>query len=121
MAKEFVRTFPKIKSKKKKSYKSLPKTKSIIQFDKSCYISQFTNTPCDYGLEFHHVMFGSDRRKSELDGLTVWSCPSHHRGQDGVHMNKDIDRALKKVSQLCYESEIGTREEFTTRYGKNYI
>ena len=69
--------------------------------------------------------FGSANRKlSEQDGLKVWLCPEHHRGQRGVH-GKDgatFNNYLKSIAQIEYMKYYNkTKEEFIKRYGRNYI
>lgn len=93
--------------------------KSILQNKKECYV-------CKTKLvEEHHIFFGSANRKlSEQDGLKVWLCPEHHRGQRGVH-GKDgatFNNYLKSIAQIEYMKYYNkTKEEFIKRYGRNYI
>ena len=89
--------------------------KSILQKDKCCYIC---NT--ELNLELHHIFMASNRDKSEEDGLTVWLCAKHHRGDDGPHHNRKFDLNLKEIGQEKYE-ETHTREEFLQRYGRSYL
>lgn len=72
-------------------------------------------------IEKHHVFFGSNRKHSEEDGLTVYLCVAHHRtGKAAVHQNRESDLILKRYAQEIYERD-HTREEFRTRYGKSYL
>lgn len=94
--------------------------KSILQNKKECYVCFSTNN-----LEVHHCLFGSANRKlSEQDGLKVWLCPEHHRGQRGVH-GKDgatFNNYLKSIAQIEYMKYYNkTKEEFIKRYGKNFL
>ena len=101
--------------------------KSIIQTEKECYICR-----CVYGvenrrrLECHHVFGGSaNRKKSDKDGLTVWLCSEHHRGNNGVHDNPNdpiLADWLKKRAQKIYMEKNGASvEDFIKRYGRSYL
>lgn len=93
--------------------------KSILQNKKECYV-------CKTKLvEEHHIFFGNANRKlSEQDGLKVWLCPEHHRGQRGVH-GKDgatFNNYLKSIAQIEYMKYYNKpKEEFIKRYGRNYV
>jgi len=90
--------------------------KSIIQNEKFCYVCGTT-----YGLEEHHVIGGTaNRKQSEKYGLKVWLCPEHHRGNSGVHFNKERDLEIKKLAQETFERE-HTREEFRAIFGKSWL
>ena len=92
--------------------------KSIISNKKICIIC---GTPLD--LHKHHVFYGtSNRKNSERYGCWVYLCSRHHNMSDeGVHFNKELDNFLKKASQLMWEKEYGTREEFMQIFSRNYI
>ena len=69
--------------------------------------------------EKHHVMNGHGYRdKSEEDGLFCFVHPTCHKY---IHEHPMTARTLKMRSQKVYEAELGTREQFIKRYGKNYI
>jgi hypothetical protein len=90
--------------------------KSILQSEKECFVCHTT-----YGLEVHHICFGSaNRKKSTLHGLCVWLCAEHHRGNTGVHFNKALDTELKQMAQAEFEKTY-TREEFIREFGKSYL
>lgn len=90
--------------------------KSIIQNSYECFICG--TTTC---LEKHHCFPGNPNRKhSEEDGLWVYLCADHHRGNVSVHFNHEMEQKLKKYSQMVYERK-HTREQFVERYGKNYL
>ena len=90
--------------------------KSILQTEKECFICK-TN----YSLEEHHVFFGfANRKLSEKNGLKVWLCPEHHRGNSGAHNNRETDLSIKKYAQTEYEKE-HSREEFIRIFGKSYL
>ena len=89
--------------------------KSIIQTNKECYIC---GNPY---VEEHHVIYGtSNRKSSEKYGLKVFLCYEHHRGNQGVHFNKELDTFLKQTAQRKFE-ESHTREEFMAIFGRNYL
>lgn len=69
--------------------------------------------------EKHHVMNGHGyREKSEADGLFCFVHPQCHKY---IHAHPITARTLKMRAQRIYEAEIGNREEFVKRYGKNYL
>ena len=93
--------------------------KSIIQNKKECFeCMSYSN------LEEHHIFFGvANRKLSEKDGLKVWLCHYHHRGEKGVHGRDGhtLDMYLKSIAQIAYMQHYNkTKEEFIQRYGKNY-
>ena len=90
--------------------------KSILQTEKECFVCKTT-----YGLEEHHVIGGTaNRKQSEKYGLKVWLCHEHHRGNSGVHFNKELDLKIKKIAQSTFECE-HTREEFRAIFGKSWL
>ena len=90
--------------------------KSILQTEKECFVCKTT-----YGLEEHHVIGGTaNRKQSEKYGLKVWLCHEHHRGNTGVHFNKELDLKIKKIAQSTFERE-HTREEFRAIFGKSWL
>lgn len=90
--------------------------KSIINNEKLCLICGTTK-----GLHKHHVFFGVNRKHADQDGLWVYLCGRHHNlSNEGVHFNKDLDNALKKLGQKKYE-ETHSRDEFMERYRRNYL
>lgn len=71
-------------------------------------------------LECHHVFFGTGNRKlSDKYGLTVPLCSYCHRGQNGVHHNKQLDLNIKRYAQLQFEKEYSF-EKFMEVFKKNY-
>ena len=92
--------------------------KSILQDKKESYISGTV-----YGLEEHHIYFGTGRRKiSEKNGFKVWLTYEEHKGTDGVHGKNghELDLKLKQECQRKYE-ENHTRDEFIRLIGKSYL
>ena len=71
------------------------------------------------GSEKHHCLNGlAYREKCEADRLFCFVHPVCHQF---IHNHPMTARTLKQGSQRIYEAEIGTREEFIKRYGKNYL
>lgn len=92
---------------------------SIININKNCYICKNV-----HNLELHHIFFGSNRKKSDKDGLVVYLCYEHHRGTNGVHgkNGKALNLYLKKIAERAWlEYYDKTKEDFRKRYGRNYL
>lgn len=96
--------------------------KSIVQSDPNFCFLCGRNGSADR-LEKHHLFGASNRKHSEEDGLFVWLCGErcHRNGSGSAHRNGDIMDGLHLIGQKAYEREIGTREEFVKRYGRNYL
>lgn len=91
------------------------RTKSIIQDDTDyCFI-------CGrYGTEIHHIFFGTSNRKmSDRYGLVVGLCYEHHRGNSGVHFNRELDMRLKQMAQSRFNETY--TEDFMKIFGKSYL
>ena len=92
--------------------------KSIMQTDKErCYICGGRAS------EEHHVFHGSNRKNSDIWGLTVYLCPRCHRTSNTAIHGKDgheMDVALKKAAQKSFEI-LHSHEEFMEIFGKNYL
>ena len=72
--------------------------------------------------EIHHVIYGTANRKlSDKYGLVVPLCHEHHRGQTGVHFNRDFDTSLKKLAQEKFNAVYGANKSFLEVFGKNYL
>ena len=96
--------------------------KSIIQEDKThCFICGMNRSL--EPLDEHHVFGGANRAKSEKYGLKVYL---HHNkchifGENSVHTNAKVDRAVKKIVQERAMEVYGwTVDEFREIFGKNY-
>ena len=90
--------------------------KSIIQADTDyCFV-------CGrYGTEIHHVFFGNPNRKlSDRYGLVIGLCYEHHRGNSGVHHNRELDLKMKRMAQKVFEQTYPERE-FLAVFGRNYL
>ena len=74
-----------------------------------------------YGTEIHHVFFGTANRKlSDKYKLVVGLCYDHHRGNNGVHFNKELDTELKQMAQRRF-MEVYPEKDFLAIFGKNYL
>ena len=75
-------------------------------------------------LDEHHVYEGANRKNSEKYGLKVYI---HHNkchifGDNAVHRNAKVDRALKAMVQKRAMRHYGwSIEQFRKIFGKNYI
>ena len=68
--------------------------------------------------EEHHCLNGrAYRKKSDEDGLTVALCSHCHWA---IHNKTKHYYTLKKIAQEVYE-KTHTREEWMSRYHKNYL
>ena len=91
--------------------------KSIIQDDKNvCYVCGGRAS------EEHHVLNSFNRKASEKFGLTVYLCPSCHRGDCGVHGKNghELNLMLKRIAQKKFEEE-HSHKRFMEVFGKNYL
>ena len=88
------------------------KRKKII--DRECY---FCGSPYT---ELHHIFGGAYKKASEQYGFVVDLCYEHHRGDHGVHFNKELREQLRRECQERFEEE-HTREEFRAIFGKSYL
>lgn len=90
--------------------------RSIIQEDTDyCFI-------CGrYGTEIHHIFFGNPNRKwSEKYDCVVGLCYNHHRGNEGVHNNRELDVYLKQTAQKRF-IELYSESEYFALFGRNYL
>ena len=72
--------------------------------------------------EVHHIIYGTATRKlSDKYGLVVPLCNEHHRGQTGVHFNRDFDLYLKKLAQERFNSVYGADKSFIEVFGRSYL
>ena len=92
-------------------------SKSIIQDEKVCYITGSTQ-----GLDCHHCIHGSNRKKADRLGLTVWLRHDVHMAlHSRTRPFHTLDDDLKKVAQKAYEEKIGSRSDFMREFGRNYL
>lgn len=89
--------------------------KSIINNEERCVLCGQT-----YGLETHHCIHGSGRRKlADEDGLTVRLCHVCHRN---LHDHGFYDHDLQIIAQYAWQKHYKkTAEDFRARYGKSYL
>ena len=71
-------------------------------------------------IETHHCFFGTANRKlSDKYGLIVPLCSDCHRGQNGVHNNRQLDLYIKRYAQMEFEKEYSF-EKFMEVFKKHY-
>ena len=91
--------------------------KSVIQFEKECYICGRTTN-----LHVHHLLHGTANRKlSDKYGYWVYLCVEHHVGHNGVHQKSELDMKFKQLAQMHYEKHKGTRQDFIREFGKSWL
>ena len=73
-----------------------------------------------YGVEIHHIMGGANRKNSTKYGLVVPLCRGCHTGDNGVHMNRDRNDALKRIAQSRFEQKY-SHDEWMEVFGRNYL
>ena len=97
---------------------------SIIQKDKThCFICGMNSNL--EPLDCHHCFEGNPNRKlSEKYGLKVYLHHSrcHIFGENSVHRNAKVDRAVKRIAQKKAMKHYGwTTDDFIRIFGKNYL
>ena len=94
--------------------------KSIFTDDMSICI--FTGSPY---VERHHVFGSSNRVKSEKYGFVVPLRydihPNGARFGHSAEIRVQIDNYLKCKCQTWYEEHIGSRSDFISEFGRNYL
>lgn len=98
--------------------------KSIIQDRLYDYLGYDDGTEWDRRyLEEHHIFFGHPWRDlSEKYGLKVYLTTEHHKGNDGPHLNREVDLRLKREAQEITMEHYGwTTEQFIDIFGRNYL
>lgn len=93
----------------------MKKFKSIISEEQECLVCK---TP--YNLEVHHIFGASNRKWSEKYHVVCYLCMKCHRGQNGVHFDKDLDTSLKQLAQRRFEIAYPDLD-FVSIFGRNYI
>lgn len=73
--------------------------------------------------ENHHIFYGRNRKRSDVDGMTVYLCHScHNEPPNGVHFNKTRDMFIKRLGQGTWMRYYGkTHDDFIQAYGRNYL
>ena len=115
----FVRRRREKKLKRRKKHKA-----SILQEKGSpCYLCMKMRPHYEWkrAVHEHHIFGGSNRDKSEAEGLKVYLCLEHHiSGKEAVHNNAEMIKVLRQDGQRAFE-KTHTREEFMKLFGKNYL
>lgn len=111
-------------SKPQKRRKKRQHKKSILQQkDGRCYLCMKLkgDTRLHQVTHEHHIFGGSNRGRSEAEGLKVYLCLQHHiDGPEAVHNNKKHMRILQQDGQREFE-KTHSREEFMQIFGRNYL
>ena len=93
--------------------------KSILQNEKKCILCGKNGGA--WGLDLHHVFFGSLRKKSDKHGLTVWLCHDTCH-LNGVHKDTRLNRKLQAFAQVKAMEHYGwSTEDFIKEFYKNYL
>ena len=95
-------------------------SKSIINGNRKgvCFIcGRFCPT------EEHHIFYGKNRKRADMDGVTVYLCHwCHNEPPNGVHFNKANDMRMKRLGQRTWMAHYGkTVDDFIGAYGRNYL
>ena len=95
-------------------------SKSIIPGDRKgvCYLCKRVGTT-----ECHHIFRGKNRKRADMDGMTVYLCHfCHNVSPMGVHYNKMKDIKLKEIGESVWLRHYGkTTADFIKAYGMNYL
>ena len=73
-----------------------------------------------YCIERHHVFPGPNRKISEKYGMVEDLCPDCHRGDNGIHFNKEMMLRYKQKHQRLFEEKYN-HEMWMKLIGKNYL
>ena len=99
-------------------------SESILQSDRArCYLCGEPAELYD-PLAEHHIFGGALRKKSGKYGLTVYihNIKCHIYGQNAVHRNGRVNRALQAEGQRAAMERYGwSVEDFRREFYKNYI
>lgn len=93
---------------------------SVLQKDLGiCFVTGSNN------VALHHVFPGNGRRKKcEKYGFIVALEPRYHNESNYcVHAipNAGLDLQLKQMAQRYFEAHYGTRTDFISEFGRNYL
>lgn len=92
-------------------------SESIMQSERICYATGAT-----VGLDRHHCLKGSRRKKADDYGLWVWLRHDvHMKLHDHCPPYEGLENALKIAAQTAFEDNGGTREDFMAIFGCNYL
>ena len=83
--------------------------------DEVCYITHIQRH-CD----FHHVMNGAFKKKSEQYGCWVWLTPYQHHLLHSTREGKKLMRELKAECQAAFEQKY-SHSMWMHEFKKNYL
>ena len=95
--------------------KLLKNRKSILTDDLSKCIICGANRQ-----ELHEIYFGKNRYNSIIWDCVAPLCYEHHRGNNGVHHNHQLDLYLKQICQKRFQ-ELHPDIDFRSIFYKSYI
>lgn len=99
---------------------------AVTEYTENCL---FTGTPTT---EYHHLLFGTDRKKADEDGLVIPVTRRAHtaasRVDERIHDNVIAEKLSKMFGQAIWERNYcaaghtveEARTAFMKRYGKAY-
>ncbi len=92
-------------------------TPSILSSKRECYL-----TGKSYMLDRHHIFKGSRRNSSEKYGLWVYlDHEVHMKLHSHSKPYETAENDLKILGQKAFEKRSGTREQFMSIFGVNYL
>ena len=75
---------------------------------------------CQGGLETHHILFGTDRKKADKYNLTAPLCSWHHKyAPNAPHVNGESANLLKAYAQKAFEKHY-PHLDWLRVFGRNY-
>lgn len=86
--------------------------KSIIQKKPYCF-----ECGTSQNLQEHHCLYGINRKKADIDGLTVLLCAKCHFN---LHNNRNgLAKKYQIIAQRAYVKK-NSFDKYMQRYGRNY-
>lgn len=121
---ELVKNCHQLKRKTLNKQKMRLKSKKLAKLERNRF-SVFTDNkdkcmfcPSTANLTWHEIFAGRNRKNSMEDGFCLRMCLyCHEEKQENVEFNE----FWHKKAQMYYEEFIGSREQFLSRYRRNYL
>lgn len=96
-------------------YSTIGTMKSILTEDTStCLVPDCGRRATDC----HHIYEGKNKTLSETFKLMIPLCREHHTA---LHNDQEMNNYFKRLGQIAWEEQIGTRAQFIKIIGKNYL
>ena len=83
-------------------------------------LRQCDNCHSSHCIEKHHIFGGANRKISEKYGMVEDLCAECHRGNNGIHFNKEMMLRYKQKHQRIFEEKYG-HEAWMELIKKNYL